>query len=306
MTSDKYPAFVDIIEVGPRDGLQSETKILTTTQKIILIHDLSDCGYREIEVSSFVKPSLVPQLADAEAVFNGLDFSKNSIYSALVANQRGFERALDCGVHHIALLTTPSESFCQRNIHCSVAESLERIKSINDQAIINGMTVKVYISCVFNCPYEKVISTSQVSILIESLMDIGCHELSLADTTGRATPGEVVNRITEYIQIFPLDHISLHFHDTYGQALANVLACLQVGLHRFDTSVAGIGGCNFSPGASGNLATEDLLFMLQGMGIHTNIDLEKVSVVGDSLSKLLGHANGSRVGHQLTDNRYLQ
>jgi len=291
-----YPQSVKLFEVGPRDGLQSESRTLATPEKIALINDLSACGCRAIEVSSFVSKDKIPQLADAEDVFSAITRAETCRYSALVANQKGLVRALNSHVEHIGLLTAASETFCKRNINCSIAESLERIQAITSIASENGIMVRVYISCAFDCAYEGITDPEKVCAIVKKLHAMNCHEFSLADTTGKATPAQVEYLIKKCLTITAIENLSMHFHDSYGQALANALASLKMGVECFDTSIAGIGGCNFSPGASGNLATEDLLFMLQGMGIQTGIDLDKLVTVGNKLSTQLGHANGSRVG----------
>ncbi|MBN4080571.1 hydroxymethylglutaryl-CoA lyase [Beggiatoa alba] len=295
-----YPQSVQIIEVGPRDGLQNEKIKLPTSDKVKFINDLSACGHSSIEVTSFVNLEKIPHLADSEKVFNLITQSTSCAYSALVANQKGYERAMRSGVKHLALVTSASETFCKKNINCSIEESLSRIQSIIHKVKQLDIRIRVYISCAFDCVFEGSVDPGHVSKLVEKIMKMNCDEISLADTTGRATPAHIEQVIKKCLPYLPFNKMAMHFHDTYGQALANVLASLQMGVHRFDTSAAGIGGCNFSPGASGNLATEDLVFMLHGMGIQTGIDFDQMVAVGNKVSAMLGHVNVSRVSNQLT------
>lgn len=290
-----YPQKVQIIEVGPRDGLQDEKRNISATDKINFINDLSLCGFSAIEVTSFVNPQKIPHFVDAENVFESITKNNHCHYSALIANQQGFDRAVISGVKKIALVTAASESFCKKNINCTIVESLTRIKSISLKAKEKNIKIRVYISCAFDCPFEGKITKDQVCAIIEKIQEIDCDEISIADTTGRGSPEQIELLVESILDYSPVDKIAMHFHDTYGQALANVLISLQMGVSRYDTSVAGIGGCNFSPGASGNLATEDLCFMLQGLGIQTGVDLDKLLLSGNKISALLGHENYSRV-----------
>ncbi len=284
-----YKDYVQITEVAPRDGLQSERVMLTTAEKVDFIKNLNACGFSAIEFSSFVSDKLVPNLSDAEAVFKSIYPYAGCRFSALVANSVGFERAIACGVKSLAFLTSASETFCQKNIHCSIQESLSRMSYLIQNAKNNNIYVRVYISCAFNCASEGDINVNRVIDLVKKLKDMGCDEISLADTTGKANPLQVENLLEACLDVIDVDNIIMHFHDNHNMALANVLCSLQMGIYRFDSSVAGIGGCNFSPNSGGNLATEDLLYMLNGMGIHTGVDREQVIKTGDSVLKLLGH-----------------
>ncbi|VAW98390.1 Hydroxymethylglutaryl-CoA lyase [hydrothermal vent metagenome] len=284
-----YKEYAQIIEVGPRDGLQNEKVMLSTEQKIEFIKNLSDCGFSAIEFSSFVSKKLVPNLSDAEAVFKSIHPYEGCSYSGLVANNAGFERAIACGVKHIAVLTSASETFCKKNINCSIQESLSRISKLMDRARNNNMLVRVYVSCAFDCEYEGEIKNNIVVDLIKKLDEMGCNEISLADTTGKANPVQVENLLEAILKLINAGKIIMHFHNNYNMALTNVLSSFQMGIFRFDSSVAGIGGCNFLPNSGGNLATEDLLYMLHAMGVHTGIDRDKVVLAGNKILRLLEH-----------------
>ncbi len=299
IVSHVYPKYVQITEVAPRDGLQSEKLMLSSSDKVEFINELTSCGYSAIEVSSFVSERLIPNLADAEIVFESINYNKNCKYSALVANMTGFERALNSGVKNIALLSSASETFCKKNINCSIDESVERIKLISQTAKQHDMSVRVYISCAFDCAYEGFINPENVSAIVARLMALECDEISLADTTGKATPLQIDNVLNSCLKIVNPDKIIMHFHNSCNLAMANVVASLANGIYRFDSSVAGMGGCNFSPRSTGNIATEDLLFMLHGMGIRTDINFDKVLSTGTAISLKLGHDNGSFISNYL-------
>ncbi len=285
----RVPSRVRVVEVGPRDGLQNEAALVPSEDKVRFVEMLADSGLTEIEVSAFVSPKRVPQLADAEAVFARLPARPDVRYSALVPNARGLERALAAGVHAIALFTAASETFNQRNVGMRIAESLEGFRTLLPLARANGLWVRAYISTAFVCPYEGKITPEQVLPVVRELVAIGVDEVSLGDTIGHATP-DAVAQLTEALPaVLPLERTAYHFHDTRGAALANVLMALQYGIACFDSAAGGAGGCPFAPGAAGNLATEDLLSLLHGMGIETGVDLEKVVAASRFLETKLGH-----------------
>lgn len=294
-SSWNLPRRVRVVEVGPRDGLQNEPDCLATADKIAFIDRLSGSGLSTIEVGSLVSPAWVPQLADAEAVWRGMRHRPGVGYPLLVPNQRGLQRALALGVERIALFATPSEAFCRRNLNCSVSVSLERYAPLLEVAQAEGLGVRVYLSCAWGCPYQGAIPGSQVAALARHFLEAGCDELCLADTIGRATPLAAARLIEQLIEVAPLERLAVHFHDTRGQALANTLACLSRGVAVVDAAVAGLGGCPFAPGAAGNLASEELVFMLQGMGIETGIDLPRLIDAGRFVCAALGRGNRSRV-----------
>lgn len=289
------PQQVKIVEVGARDGLQNEPHIVATKDKIALIDLLSATGLNSIEVSSFVSPQHVPQMADAAQVFAGIHRRPSVHYSALVPNLQGLDAALTAGVAEIAVFAAASETFSQRNIGCSIAQSLERFAEVARLALSDGLKVRGYISCVAGCPYEGGVAEKTVSDLAYRLVALGCYEVSLGDTIGVGTPGQVQSLLQIVSERVPLSQLAVHFHDTYGQSLANILAALQEGVAVVDSSVSGLGGCPFAPGASGNVATEDVLYMLNGLGVHTGVDLDKLIEVGQFVCCLLGRSSGSKV-----------
>lgn len=282
------PRTVRVVEVGPRDGLQNEATLVSNEDKVRFIELLAEAGYSDIEVSSFVSPKRVPQLADAAEVFAELAPHPALRYSALVPNEVGLERAHTAGVKSIALFTAASETFTQKNIGMSVAESLDRFRLLMPIARSYGMWVRAYVSTAFVCPYEGIIAAEQVVPIVQELVAMGIDEVSIGDTIGRATPLDVANLTEAVLPILGLERLAYHFHDTNGFALANVLIALQYGVAIFDSSAGGTGGCPFAPGASGNLATEDLIAFLDGMGIGTGIDLEMVALATRFLSEKLG------------------
>jgi len=287
---------VKIVEVGPRDGLQFESKVLSVNQKVELINRLTKSGLGQIEAGSFVAADKIPQLADSDEVFTKLDHSKGTVYSVLVPNERGMQRALKAGVESIAIFTAASETFCEKNIGCSIEESFERFKPVMDIARENNISVRGYLSCVFGCPYEGPVKMSQTLQVAERLYKLGCYEISMGDTIGIGTPNQAQTLILHAAGVVPLDKIAIHFHDTRGQALANILACLEMGISTVDSSVAGLGGCPYAEGASGNVATEDVVYMLHGLGIYSGIDLRKIIETGRWISTVLHRNNSSRVG----------
>ena len=298
-----YPPHVTLIEVGPRDGLQNEPVFVATQTKIALINILSQSGLQHIEATSFVSAKAIPQLADSEAVFRGIEKPQGVHFSALIPNLQGMEKAVAAGVKDIALFTAASELFNQHNIHCSIDESIARFTPVITLARGQKIAVRAYISCALGCPYEGHISPKQVMHVAERLVDLGVDEISFGDTIGVGTPKqtkELINTLTSYL---PLPRIAMHFHDTYGQAIANTYAALECGVSRFDSSVAGLGGCPYARGASGNVATEDILYLLHGLGIETGIDIYQIVTAGDMICKALGRKNQSKVANALLANR---
>ena len=259
-----YPKFVKIVEVGPRDGLQNELGFVPTETKVSLINKLADCGLSMIEAGAFVSPKWVPQMADGADVFAAIEKKSGVVYSALTPNMKGLEAAMAAGVEEIAVFVAGSESFSKKNTNCTIAESIERFLPLCDVALKTGISVRGYVSCVLGCPYEGEISTAVVAELSARLMDGGCYEVSLGDTIGCGTPAKAQALVNEVGAAISMDKIAVHFHDTYGQALANIHAVLQQGISVVDSSVAGLGGCPYAKGASGNVATEDVLYMLNG------------------------------------------
>ncbi len=291
----RIPQAVTIVEVSARDGLQSEARVLDTATKVEFIWRLSEAGLPMIEATSFVSAEAVPQLADATEVLLGLVRKPGTLYPVLVPNTRGLERALEAGANAICVFAATTDAFSQRNIRCGVEESLERFQAVVGRARAAGAWVRGYLSCCFGCPYEGPVPEARVSQLAQRLFELGCEEIALADTIGVATPLTAQQTLSAVAQSVPLQRLAVHFHDTRGQALANILACLQIGIGRVDAAVAGLGGCPYAPGASGNVATEDLVYMLHGMGIETGVDLEKLSAAGRFICAQLSRPNQSRV-----------
>lgn len=297
-----YPQHVSIIEVGPRDGLQNETMLVPTPLKIELINLLSQSGLHHIEVTSFVSAKAIPQLADNESVFSRIIQDPAITYSALVPNEQGMMNALNAKVKSIALFTAASELFNQRNINCSINDSIKRFIPVIKLAKANSITIRGYISCVLGCPYEGEIKAQQVVDVLKRLIDLGVDEISLGDTIGVGTPKQTKLLLDKVLPILPTQQLAMHFHDTYGQAIANIYASLQQGVHRFDSSVAGLGGCPYARGASGNVATEDVLYLMHGLGIETGVDIFKLVTAGDMICKVLGKKNQSKVANALLAN----
>ncbi|MGE8415716.1 MAG: hydroxymethylglutaryl-CoA lyase [Pseudomonas sp.] len=289
------PSHVRLVEVGPRDGLQNEAQPISVDDKVRLVDALTEAGLGYIEVGSFVSPKWVPQMAGSAEVFARIQRKPGVIYGALAPNLRGFEDALAAGVKEVAVFAAASEAFSQRNINCSISESLARFAPIMESARQHGISVRGYVSCVLGCPYEGEVAPEQVAAVARELYAMGCYEVSLGDTIGTGTAG-ATRRMFEVVGAqVPRDKLAGHFHDTYGQALANIYASLQEGIAVFDSSVAGLGGCPYAKGASGNVATEDVLYLLNGLGIHTGIDLERLVEAGNRISSVLGRPTGSRV-----------
>lgn len=297
-------AFADhirLVEMSPRDGLQNEPgDIIATTVKTGLIDRLSDSGLSHIEAASFVSPKWVPQMADGSDVMAGIKRRSGVRYSVLTPNLKGFENALAAGADEVAVFGAASESFSQKNINCSVAESLARFQPVMEAAQNAGIPVRGYVSTVLGCPYEGDIAPEKVATVARALLDMGCYEISLGDTIGVGTPLKAKRMLEAVAKHVPMERLAAHFHDTYGQALANLYAVIEEGVAVIDASVAGLGGCPYAKGASGNVATEDVLYLLNGLGINTGVDLDKLVATGDWISKQLKRRNGSKVGQALS------
>lgn len=289
------PTHVRLVEVGPRDGLQNESRPISVADKVILVNALSGAGLSYIEVGSFVSPKWVPQMAGSADVFAQIQRKPGVTYAALAPNLRGFEDALASGVEEVAVFAAASEAFSRRNINCSISESLERFVPLMDAARTHGVRVRGYVSCVLGCPYEGHVPSEQVASVANALAAMGCYEVSLGDTIGTGTPGATRELFEVVGRRVPRSRLAGHFHDTYGQALANIYAGLLEGIEVFDSSVAGLGGCPYAEGATGNVATEDVLYMLNGLGIHTGIDLDTLISAGQRICEALKRSNGSRV-----------
>jgi len=288
------PKSVRIVDVGPRDGLQSEPGTVATEVKVELIQRLADAGIPAVEAGAFVSPKWVPQMADSEAVLNAIERRPGTVYPVLVPNMKGFERALAANVTEVATFSAASETFSQKNTNCSIAESLERAAPVCAAGLAAGMRVRGYISCALGCPYEGDIDVAVVANLAGKLLAMGCYEISLGDTIGVGTPAKARDMLQAVAVEVPMEQLGLHFHDTYGQALANILACLELGVATIDCAVAGLGGCPYAPGASGNVATEDVLYMLDGLGIETGVDFAAVVAAGQYICDVLGRAPTSK------------
>jgi hydroxymethylglutaryl-CoA lyase len=293
------PTFVHITEVGPRDGLQNEKQPVATDTKLALCERLFEAGVRRLEATSFVSPKWVPQMADAAQVMAGLKRPTGSVISVLTPNLKGFEAALAAGADEVEIFASASEAFSHRNINCSIAESVERFVPVAQAAKAHGLRLRAAVSCVFGCPYEGEVPLESTLSVLKQLRDLGCDEISIADTIGTGTAGQVRRVVEAVLQVLPLESLCGHFHDTYGQAVANVMACLELGVSRFDTSIAGLGGCPYARGATGNVATEDVVYLLHRLGIDTGLDLDKLALTGQWISSVLARPNGSRAGKAL-------
>lgn len=298
-----YPDKVSIIEVSPRDGLQNEKQTVPTDVKFELIEGLINAGIKKLEATSFVSPKWVPQMDDNSELMQRINRDNNRhkdvCYSVLIPNMRGFENSLAFAPDEVVIFGSASETFSQKNINCSIDESIERFAPVAEAAKAAGIKVRGVISCTVGCPYEGEIAPSQVAYVTKRLVDIGAEHIGVADTIGVGTPIKVQNALKAAMEYIDVTDISGHFHDTYGQALANILASLSLGVAQYDTSAAGLGGCPYAKGATGNVATEDVVYMLQGMGIETGIDLDKLAVAGQRISDFLGRKNGSKVATAL-------
>jgi hydroxymethylglutaryl-CoA lyase len=294
-----YPSRVRIVEVGPRDGLQNEAGAVPLEAKVELIGALAEAGLKTIEAGSFVSPKWVPQMADTAGVLARLDLQSDVSYPVLVPNLQGLDRALNLGVREVAVFGSASESFSQRNINCSIEESFDRFAPVVERARGHGLRVRGYVSCVLGCPYEGDIAPETVARVASRLFAMGCYEISLGDTTGTGTPTKALKLIEGVASEIPLESLALHYHDTYGQALANILACLELGVSVVDSAVAGLGGCPYAEGASGNVATEDVVYMLHGMDIATGVDLDALAEAGRLISRRLDREPASKVARAL-------
>ena len=293
------PASVRIVEVGPRDGLQNEKAIVATADKIALIDRLSATGLSTIEATSFVSPKWVPQLADAEQVLAGIQRHAGISYPVLVPNVRGYERARAAGATEVAVFTAASEAFNQKNINASIDESIARFVPVLEAARADGVRVRGYVSTVLGCPYQGAVPVADVVRVAQRLHALGCYEISLGDTIGVGTPQRARDMLRAVAAEVPMPALAVHFHDTYGQAVANVLACVEDGVRVVDAAVSGVGGCPYAHGASGNVATEDVVYLLQGLGLDTRVDLDALAATGRWLATLLGRESGSKVGRAL-------
>jgi hydroxymethylglutaryl-CoA lyase len=295
-----YPSKVRIVEVGPRDGLQNEKQAIETAVKIELIERLATAGLSYIEAGSFVNPKWIPQMAGSEAVFADLKRQENVTYAALTPNMKGYERATSVNASEVAIFAAASEMFSQKNVNCSIEESIQRFAPILEAAQKDNLKVRGYVSCVAGCPYEGDIAAEKVLDTALKLIEMGCYEVSLGDTIGTGTVGSIDKLLSTLLKEIPADKLAVHFHDTYGQALANIHVALQHGIAVVDSSVAGLGGCPYAQGATGNVATEDVVYMLNGMGIEHGIDLKALISAGDYISKQLGRPNASKVAQALS------
>ncbi|WP_271407906.1 hydroxymethylglutaryl-CoA lyase [Pseudomonas sp. Q1-7] len=297
------PRKVRLVEVGPRDGLQNEKQPISVADKVRLVDDLTAAGLGYVEVGSFVSPKWVPQMAGSAEVFAQIQRKAGVTYAALAPNLKGFEAALEAGVKEVAVFAAASEAFSQKNINCSIAESLERFVPVMEAAKASGISVRGYVSCVLGCPYDGAVPAEQVAAVAAELYAMGCYEVSLGDTIGTGTAGATRHLINVVGTRVPRDRLAGHFHDTFGQAVANVHASLLEGIAVFDSSVAGLGGCPYAKGATGNVATEDVLYLLNGMGVETGIDMDKLVDAGQRICAVLGKENGSRVARAILAKR---
>ncbi len=294
------PNSVKIVEVGPRDGLQNEAQSVPVEVKIVLIEKLVDAGLPVVESGAFVSPKWVPQMAASDEVFKGIHKRADVTYPMLVPNMKGLDAALEAGVEEIAIFAAASETFSQKNINCSIGESIERFRRVTEKASAENLRIRGYISCVLGCPYEGEVSLDTVAEVAARLLDQGCYEISLGDTTGVGTPAKAQAMVERVSGVVPVNQLAAHFHDTYGQGLANLHAVLQCGISVIDSSVAGLGGCPYAKGASGNVATEDVLYMLDGMQIETGVDMQKLLEAGRYINEFLGRETASRAALALT------
>ena len=299
-SSPNLPKKVKIVEVGPRDGLQNEKEFVPIETKVELINQLSNAGFPNIEAASFVSPKWIPQMAGSAEVMATIARKSGIIYSALTPNMKGYEDALAAKTDEIVIFSAASEVFAQKNINCSIAESVERFIPVVNAAKRDGIRVRGSISCSFGCPYQGLVEPRQVAEVVKRMMDLGCDEIDIADTIGVGTPGEVAAVFEEILAFAPKELFSGHFHDTYGQSLANIYAAMEMGISIFHSSIAGLGGCPYAKGATGNVATEDVLYMLKGLSIETGIDFDAAINAGEYITKKIGRPNASRAGRAIT------
>jgi len=297
------PGKVKLVEVGPRDGLQNEKTEISTAIKVELIDRLSNCGLPAVEATAFVSPKWVPQMADSAEVMARIARRPGTAYPVLVPNLKGFEAALAAGASEVAVFAAASESFAQKNTNCSIDESLERFEPVVKAARASGVAVRGYVSCVLGCPYEGEVAAQKVADVSERLYQMGCYEISLGDTIGVGTPGKTQAMLEAVAARVPVDRIAGHYHDTYGQAVANIYASLEMGVAVFDSSVAGLGGCPYAKGATGNVATEDVVYLLHGLGIETGVDLDALIDTGDFICSVLRRPSNSRVARAMQAKR---
>jgi len=295
----KLPKRVRIVEVGPRDGLQNEKGEVPTAVKLELIERLAEAGLSAVEATAFVSPKWIPQMADHTEVLERIRRKPGVSYPVLTPNLKGFEAARAAGATEVAIFGAASEAFSKKNINCSIAESLDRFRPVVENALKADIRVRGYISCVLGCPYEGEVRPAKVAEVAGALYDMGCYEISLGDTIGAGTPGKTQAMIEACTKRMPAQQLAGHYHDTYGQALANIYASMEIGVATFDSSVSGLGGCPYAKGASGNVATEDVLYMLAGLGIETGVDLDKVVEIGAWISSVLKRDPGSKAGRAL-------
>jgi hydroxymethylglutaryl-CoA lyase len=294
------PRKVRIVEVGPRDGLQNEKQTIATATKIQLIENLVAAGLTYIEAGSFVNPKWVPQMADSGEVFTGITRKAGVTYAALTPNLQGYERALAVNANEVAIFAAASEAFSQKNINCTIAESIQRFAALIDAAKAQQIPVRGYISCVLGCPYSGAVDAHQVASIARELLAMGCYEISLGDTIGVGTAGQTKQLIETVARDIPIEKIAAHMHDTYGQALANIFAALEMGVSVIDSSVAGLGGCPYAAGATGNVATEDLVYLLNGLGIEHGVNLDKLIYAGNTISAALNKPTNSKVAKAMS------
>lgn len=294
---------VKIAEMGPRDGLQNESANVPLSTRIELVNRLSNCGLHYVEAGSFVSPKWVPQMADSASVFSGIQRKHGVTYAALTPNMKGFEQALVAGVDEVAVFASASEGFSQRNINCDINTSLERFKPMLEAAATQNLRVRGYVSCIFACPYDGNTQPEQVLNVAQRMLDMGCYEISLGDTIGVGTPGKTRTLLKHLQKQVSLSDFAMHFHDTYGQAIANTYVSLEAGVRAFDSSVGGLGGCPYAKGASGNMATEDLVYLLEQEGLSHGVDLAALSVTGQWISAELGRNSQSKVGRAICASR---
>ncbi len=297
------PKKVRIVEVGPRDGLQNEKQTIPTAAKIQLIENLVDAGLTYIEAGSFVNPKWVPQMADSGDVFAGITRKPGVTYAALIPNLQGYERAIAVNANEVAIFAAASEAFSQKNINCSISESIQRFETLISAAKAQQIPVRGYISCVAGCPYSGVVDATTVADIAKELLAMGCYEISLGDTIGVGTAGQIKHLIETLARDIPIEKIAAHMHDTYGQALANIYAALEMGVNVVDSSVAGLGGCPYAAGATGNVATEDVVYLLNGLGIEHGVDLEKLIYAGNTISSVLNKPTNSKVAQAFLKSR---